>query len=701
MPPVMPYVSNLTGEASFYPSLRKKGRSERSVTVHRLIVDPQNTIEDALRVAVENLPLDADNLATAIHKIAKLRRVEDCPRERVTDDPRWVQLIDKIVENGTAFIWPMRQLSLVAWAISSLWDRRILPLIFHVAAKRVSVGSVPQDLSSIAWAVATSRAKDEDVHALLGQISKEAERRVKDFVPQDVAMCAWAFAKVHCRDMHLLRLFGNEVVERFAQMNGQNIANMVWALATVREMHEPLMTAVAQTRADRVKGLGAQEFSNIVWSFATLRGTSEKLFRRTAIRVVETAEGLDAQHIANITWAFAKISHRDDGLFYVLSREAMRSQKVTPLNMANLAWAFASAGWHGEMSTRRVGLRDPEFFDWIADVAVTTEKPFTPQNCSNLVWAFATMRMPHTTMFDSMALRVQRWLPLDWDPQHLSNVLWSFAKLALHSDALFHDAAEEVVRRGLQYLVRSTQNISNVIWAFGTLAVKHPALLEELRKHITGNSGFYERLTEGRPLGKSSRAQLAMIVLSLHRLGLTDCAWHLFDRISKDGLQAGGESYCNWLFIAGETDDVDREIEVWEQMAKTSHTRGLQAAIWNCAVIRAVANGDTRRAQLQLQAVDDSGLCNAVSEHLRLKVGAPAPRSPVQNIDWRRREKEEHEWVTNSLGFSLRLNKIEYYKEVGTLHYILKNGSKDNVPSIHRSIETFTREQELAEARWG
>jgi hypothetical protein len=24
------------------------------------------------------------------------------------------------------------------------------------------------------------------------------------------------------------------------------------------------------------------------------------------------------------------------------------------LNLANLAWAFASAGWHGEMSTRRV-----------------------------------------------------------------------------------------------------------------------------------------------------------------------------------------------------------------------------------------------------------------------------------------------------------------------------------------------------------
>ena len=49
---------------------------------------------------------------------------------------------------------------------------------------------------------------------------------------------------------------------------------------------------------------------------------------------------------------------------------------------------------------------------------------------------------------------------------------------------------------------------------------------------------------------------------------------------------------------------------------------------------------------------------NPLSEVLRQRLGLPAPRSAVGNIDWRRREKDEHEWVTNSLGFSLRLNKI-------------------------------------------
>jgi len=47
------------------------------------------------------------------------------------------------------------------------------------------------------------------------------------------------------------------------------------------------------------------------------------------------------------------------------------------------------------------------------------------------------------------------------------------------------------------------------------------------------------------------------------------------------------------------------------------------------------------------------------------------------------------------LGQGQKLNKIEYYKEVGTMHYILGQGQKHNIPHIHRAIETFIREQEL------
>lgn len=696
MPPVMPYVNQVTGDASFYPPLRKKGRSERSVTLHRLIVDPGNSVEDLLRIVSENAPFDTDNLATAIHKLAKTRRNQDVPHETVTEDPRWLVLTTQVVENGTAFIWPMRLLALVSWAVASLRDRRITSLLFDIAAKRVSFGSVPQDLSSLAWAVATARARDTAAQTLLRQISTESVKSVQSFIPQDLAMCAWAFAKVAMRDGQLLRMFADEALEKYAEMNGQNVSNLVWSLATIRENHEPLMNAVSRTRAETIQGLAQQEFSNIVWSFATLLRTSEMLFRRTAPRVVEAARELDSQHLANIAWAFAKISHRDDGLFYVLSREAMEPERrCSPLNLANLSWAFASAGWHGEMSTRRVGLRDPKFFQWVAGTAVQMAPQFTSQNCSNLVWSFATMRINHEALFDSMAAQVQGWLLSNFDPQHLSNVLWSYAKLAVKNYSLFQSAADEIVKRGVDYLARTPQNLSNSVWAYGVISSRPPQLMSALEHHLTAAAGFYDRLTEVRPLGKSSRAQLAMTVLSLHRLGLTPVAWHLFDRLAQDGLQAGGEAYSNWLFIAGETRDPQHEVDVFEQMARTAHTRGLQGACWNSVAIRCCALGDERRARIALQQIDAEQLCNPMSEMLRQRLGMPAPRSAVGQIEWRRREKDEHEWVTNSLGFSLRLNKVEYYKEVGTLHYILSHGQHLNIPAIHRGIESFTREQEL------
>ncbi|CAJ1337936.1 unnamed protein product [Effrenium voratum] len=215
-----------------------------------------------------------------------------------------------------------------------------------------------------------------------------------------------------------------------------------------------------------------------------------------------------------------------------------------------------------------------------------------------------------------------------------------------------------------------------------------------VQNHLTAASGFYEKLTEVRPLGKSSRAQLAMTVLSLHRLQLTEVAWQIFDRLSRDGLQAGGEAYSNWLFIAGDTRNHQREVDVFEQMARTAHTRGLQGACWNAVVVRCLTFKDERRAQQALKAMEAEKLCNPLSEVLRERLGLPAPGA-VGEIEWRRREKDEHEWVTNSLGFSLRLNKIEYYKEVGTLHYILNHGRHQDVPKIHKAIEAFTREQEL------
>ncbi|CAK0824651.1 unnamed protein product [Prorocentrum cordatum] len=293
MPPVMPYVCTITGDASFYPPLAKKGRTERSVLVHRMIVAPENTIENILQIAIDEIPLESENLVTAIHKIAKIRRNKDSQVETVTDDPRWTRLMQEVVDSGAVFKLQMRPLSLLAWAVSSLRDRRLLPMIFAVATKRTGMGAVPQDLASMAWAVATSRARDQPALLLLDRLAKEAEPRLGEFVPQDMAMCAWAFAKVQARgEGRFLRMLADEALARSAELNGQNVSNIVWSLATVRELHEPLMASVALTRADDIRGFGPQEFSNIVWAFATLaQGVRDPVPPHGAVRR-STREGL-------------------------------------------------------------------------------------------------------------------------------------------------------------------------------------------------------------------------------------------------------------------------------------------------------------------------------------------------------------------------------------------------------------------------
>merc|ERR1719162_1207206 len=112
-------------------------------------------------------------------------------------------------------------------------------MIFEVASKRIGMGANPQDLASMAWAVATSRVRDQPAVLLLDRLAKEAEPRLGEFKGQDMAMCAWAFAKVQAREQgRFLRSLADEALARAAELNGQNISNIVWSLATVRELHE-------------------------------------------------------------------------------------------------------------------------------------------------------------------------------------------------------------------------------------------------------------------------------------------------------------------------------------------------------------------------------------------------------------------------------------------------------------------------------
>lgn len=83
--------------------------------------------------------------------------------------------------------------------------------------------------------------------------------------------------------------------------------------------------------------------------------------------------------------------------------------------------------------------------------------------------------------------------------------------------------------------------------------------------------------------------------------GMTSIARHC------RGLQAGGEAYSNWLFIAGETRNHRREVDVFEQMARTAHTRGQGNGRFFFALWKTIVFWDHHKAfhgQFLVQVVD-------------------------------------------------------------------------------------------------
>ena len=50
---------------------------------------------------------------------------------------------------------------------------------------------------------------------------------------------------------------------------------------------------------------------------------------------------------------------------------------------------------------------------------------------------------------------------------------------------LFESAADEIVRRGVEYLARTPQNLSNTLWSYGVVASKPHHLMSAFEHHLT------------------------------------------------------------------------------------------------------------------------------------------------------------------------------------------------------------------------
>jgi hypothetical protein len=172
------------------------------------------------------------------------------------------------------------------------------------------------------------------------------------------------------------------------------------------------------------------------------------------------------QELANTAWAFATAGHAVPALLDAIAAEAERRVgEFNAQNLANTAWAFATAGHPA-----------PTLLDAIAAEAAPRVGEFLSQELANTAWAFVKAGHAAPALLDAIAseaaLRVG-----EFKPQELANTAWAFATAGHAAPALLDAIASEAAPRMGEF---KPQELANMAWAFATAGHAAPVLLDAI-----------------------------------------------------------------------------------------------------------------------------------------------------------------------------------------------------------------------------
>ena len=194
--------------------------------------------------------------------------------------------------------------------------------------------------------------------------------------------------------------------------------------------------------------------------------------RRLLRRTVELVGSCGARELSNIAHGLAKctlvgLDGETGALFAAVAEAAVRGGLISfePQNLANTAWAFATAGQ-----------RAPVLLDAIAAAAVPRLRDFNPQGLANTAWAFATAGHLAPALLDAIAVAAVPRLR-EFVPQNLANTAWAFATAGHAAPALLDAIAAAAVPRLRDF---NPQGLANTAWAFATAGHAAPALLDAI-----------------------------------------------------------------------------------------------------------------------------------------------------------------------------------------------------------------------------
>ena len=235
------------------------------------------------------------------------------------------------------------------------------------------------------------------------------------------------------------------------------------------------LTALREQTRDMAK-FDAQAVSNTAHAMAKLDlwGTAwECLWKELeGAALARSLNDFGPQELANTAWAFATAGHAAPSLFDAIGREsAGRVCEFKSQELSNTAWAFATAG-HAA----------PALFDAIGEEAAGRVCELVPQALANTAWAFAKAGHAAPALFNAIG-REAAGRVRELNPQNLANTAWAFATAGRATHALMDAVAEESAGRVRKF---APQALANMAWAFATAGHAAPALFDAIEREAAG-----------------------------------------------------------------------------------------------------------------------------------------------------------------------------------------------------------------------
>eukprot|EP00747_Dinoflagellata_sp_TGD_P086898 gnl/TRDRNA2_/TRDRNA2_163461_c0_seq1.p1 gnl/TRDRNA2_/TRDRNA2_163461_c0~~gnl/TRDRNA2_/TRDRNA2_163461_c0_seq1.p1 ORF type:complete len:478 (-),score=57.39 gnl/TRDRNA2_/TRDRNA2_163461_c0_seq1:78-1511(-) len=212
-------------------------------------------------------------------------------------------------------------------------------------------------LANVAYGAARSY-RGRSLRTLFAALADAAETQMEDLQPRELSSIAWAFATTGQLDEALAAAFARAAQRRVSEFSPKELANIAWVFATAGGSDGPLFASLASAAEGSMGDFACEDLARTAWAFAVANLYSDRLFGPLF------AERCEAATWTNLQVALSQLHqwvlwHQELELPEPFSDSlrsrclaAFRAGQSTPSHMQReVAATLADLGLHAEQET--------------------------------------------------------------------------------------------------------------------------------------------------------------------------------------------------------------------------------------------------------------------------------------------------------------------------------------------------------------